>query len=63
MCNFFLKEEVNKVGFLYYVSYIRFSFYYLLRKQATISLMVNGHYKSRTPLISGRFYFPRRNSG
>ena len=39
--NFFLKEEVNKIEFFYWVSYIRFSSCYLLRKQTSISLMVS----------------------
>ena len=29
----------------------------------TVLSPINGHSKKRTPLISGRIYFPRRNSG
>ena len=32
-------------------------------KPSTILSPINGHSKKRTPLISGRIYFPRRNSG
>ena len=34
-----------------------------LAKNITVISPINGHSKKRTPLISGRIYFLRRNSG
>ena len=40
-----------------------FRFLELGVNNTTVLSPINGHSKKRTPLVSGWFYFPRRNSG